>query len=256
MKKIYFILKSILLSVFRFIFIFIDGGETCVVCGKKSNYYPICAKCQKERFSLKNVFDIPRCCHCGRELISTKESCFPCRSDEIKRHSDLCYSLFSYRLWNKELMFLWKQQEVRTLSFFFGNLIGKFLQEKGFKFIIPVPPRPGKISEKGWDQIEELCKILEYFYGIKVFRILKRNTSKQQKKLNRTERLQTIGSAYSLQNQNVIKKELKKNKGVFPSEVCILDDVSTTGATLECCSKLIKEVFETKIIGITIFIVD
>ena len=130
------------------------------------------------------------------------------------------------------------------------------MKEKGFKFIIPVPPRPGKISEKGWDQIEELCKILEYFYGIKVFRILKRNTSKQQKKLNRTERLQTIGSAYSLQNQNVIKKELKKNKGVFPSEVCILDDVSTTGATLECCSKLIKEAFETKIIGITIFIVD
>ena len=99
-------------------------------------------------------------------------------------------------------------------------------------------------------------KILECFYGIKVFRILKRNTSKQQKKLNRTERLQTIGSAYSLQNQNVIKKELKKNKGVFPSEVCILDDVSTTGATLECCSKLIKEAFETKVIGITIFIVD
>ena len=52
------------------------------------------------------------------------------------------------------------------------------------------------------------------------------------------------------------RKELKKNKGVFPSEVCILDDVSTTGATLECCSKLIKEAFETKIIGITIFIVD
>ena len=68
-------------------------------------------------------------------------------------------------------MFLWKQQEIRTLSFFFGNLIRKFLKEKGYKFLIPVPPRPGKISEKGWDQIEELCKILECFYGIKVFRI-------------------------------------------------------------------------------------
>lgn len=256
MKKIYFILKSIILFVIRFILIYLDGGEICVVCGKKSNYYPICKKCKNQRFNIKNVVDIPRCIHCGRELISTNESCFPCRSNEIKRHTDICYSLFSYRLWNKELMFLWKQQEVRTLSFFFGRLIGTFMNQKGYKYLIPVPPRPGKISEKGWDQIEELCQILECFYGIKIFRILKRNTLKQQKKLNRSERLQTIGSAYSLENQNVINKELKKIGGILPSEICILDDVSTTGATLECCSKIIKEGFRTKIIGITIFIVD
>lgn len=256
MRKIFFIIKSILLFLLRLILIYIDGGETCVICGKKSYYFPVCRKCRTVRFNMENILDVPRCSSCGRELISTEKICFPCKNDNFKRHSDSVFALFSYRLWNKELMFMWKQQEVRTLSYFFAKIISDFLKQKNMNIIVPVPPRPGKLSEKGWDQIEDLCLKLEYLFCFKVLRILKRVSSDQQKKLNREERLKTIGSSYCLKNDEEIKFELKKLNYENPKSVCILDDVSTTGATLESCASLVKEVLGCEVVGVTLFIVD
>lgn len=256
MKKVFFIVKSFVLFLLRIVLIYIDGGETCVICGNRSSYLPLCSKCRKLRFDINKIIDVPRCSVCGRELISTKELCFPCKSDNVKRHSDFCYALFSYRLWNKELMFMWKQQGVRTLSVFFASLVSDFFKKKDIEYVVPVPPRPGKINEKGWDQIEELCKNLEFIFGFKILRILKRNSSDQQKKLDRESRLKTIGKAYSLKSKSEIAKEVKKIKVSVPKKVCVLDDVSTTGATLESCSALVKEVFGCEVVGVALFIVD
>lgn len=256
MKKIIFIIKSLILFFLRIVLIYIDGGEKCIICGNRSSYFPVCKDCRKKRFDINKIIDIPRCSSCGRELVSTKEICFPCKSDGFKRHSDSCFALFSYRLWNRELMFMWKQQGVRTLSFLFARIVSDFFRKKNIFYVVPVPPRPGKINEKGWDQIEELCEILEFIFGFKIFRILKRNTSDQQKKLDRESRLKTIGRAYSLKSKKEIEHELLKNKCEIPEKVCVLDDVSTTGATLESCSALVKEVWASEVVGVSLFIVD
>ena len=66
----------------------------------------------------------------------------------------------------------------------------------GHFFIVPVPPRPGKIKENGWDQVQELSEFLEFKYEYDVERIMERRTSVQQKTLDRNERLETIGKSY------------------------------------------------------------
>lgn len=113
-------------------------------------------------------------------------------------------------------------------------------------FIVPVPPRRGKIKENGWDQVQELSEFLEYKYDFDVLRIMERRSSVQQKTLDRNERLETIGKSY------FVKKEVNQ----IPESVCIIDDVMTTGATLESCAEKLKEAGVKKVYAVTLFSVD
>ena len=124
-------------------------------------------------------------------------------------------------------------------------------RENGCRFaVVPVPPRPGKIREKGWDQIDEICSYLGKGWKIEILRILKRNSRMQQKKLDRVQRIEGIGTAYSL----VSESKLLKTK--IPPAVILIDDVLTTGSTIENCAALLKRAGVEKVFVITLFIVD
>lgn len=257
MKKFWYLVKLGIKAFLRVVFALISGGEECVVCGKKTFLYPLCRDCRKEYLSIKDreLFQ-GRCRICGKELLSTQETCFDCRIKPVVEHVNKMLPLFPYRIWNKELMFMWKSQEIRALSLFFAKILDGLLKKLGARVIIPVPPRKGKLQEKGWDQIDELCNLLEYIYGFKILRILERSSLIQQKKLGREGRLEQIGKAYNLVSPEKLQKSLKPFDGKLPKEVILLDDVCTTGATLESCSICIKEVGIETIIGITLFVVD
>ena len=216
----------------------------------------MCASCITHHFDVEKALSVKRCRVCGKELLSTQETCMKCRENPVIFHCDYVLPLFSYRLWNKELLFHWKIEGNRVLSNFYAGLIRDTLLKLGKKVIVPVPPRKGKIQKKGWDQIEDLCVFLEKKYGFQVLRLLKRRSVRQQKKLNRMERLENMKTAYSLVSQKQLKRELNKNKGLLPAEVCLLDDVCTTGSTLEACAQILKAYGITKVGAITLFIVD
>lgn len=256
MNRIYFETASFLKLILRVFYSFINGGEECVVCKKRTFMLPVCKCCENEFFSLKNSLEIKRCRICGKELVSTDELCLQCRESPVLKHTDFVLPLFSYRLWNKELMFKWKSQGIRTLSFYFARILSGVLREVGVDVIVPVPPRPGKLEKNGWDQIDELCTILKYHHGFKILPVLERHSVEEQKKLDRQNRLDSIGKSYFLRQEAEIRRLLKPFHGTFPSSVCVLDDVCTTGATLESCAYLLKKVGIKKVMGVTLFIVD
>ncbi len=233
-----------------------NGGETCTVCGTRTLFYPVCKSCFEDKFLKQALCFEGRCKICGRELLSADEICLQCREKSVLLHTDFVFPVFSYRLWNKELMFLWKSVGVRTLSDLFGKILSVVLKRIEADVIVPVPPRPGKIQQKGWDQIEELASILQYRYGFKVARLLERRSVVQQKKLDRDERLDTIGKSYFLKDDKKIMRVIKECGNIIPQKVCIIDDVTTTGATIESCAALLKEFGIPKVCAVTLFIVD
>ena len=108
--------------------------------------------------------------------------------------------------------------------------------------IVPVPPRPGKLSEKGWDQIEDLVKILAHVYKLPVLKCLSRTGGQQQKKLGRIARLQNI------------RGNITVRAGIsIPERVIILDDLMTTGSTLDSCAEVLKIAGCGKVYGLTLF---
>lgn len=241
METIFFEVKQWIIFIIRAFYSFLNGGEYCAVCGKKSFILPLCKNCRKKYFSTEKIESEKRCKICGKILISTTDDCLQCRENPVLKHTDKVFPIFAYNLWNKEILFLWKINEIRSLSSFFALKVSQVLKLLNQKIVVPVPPRPGKIKEKGWDQIDELCKFLKKRYGFEVLEILERHTKQEQKKLDRSERLEKISTAYSLKSTEELKKTLKKYNFEIPKEVCIIDDVCTTGATLEQCAAILKQ---------------
>lgn len=256
MKHFIFKTKQIILFILRFFFSFLNDGEKCIICGKKTFVFPVCKNCIVKYFSIDESLNTPRCKICGRKLISTKETCSKCREEKILNSTDTVTPVFSYRLWNKELLYRWKIKEDRSISVLFAYFVHQVLKQLKYQIVVPVPPRKGKIQKKGWDQIDELCTYLEKVFGIKVLHILKRNSTEQQKKLNRKERLDTISSAYDMESEEKVFSELKCFNGIMPEEVCLIDDVCTTGATIECCADILKKNGIKIVNVITLFIGD
>ena len=117
--------------------------------------------------------------------------------------------------------------------------------------MVPVPPRPGKIKEKGWDQVDELASILEKKSGILVRRdILLRKSGGQQKKLGRDQRLGAAGAVYALRGE---PGDSTAFGAVIPKEAVLLDDIVTTGATMEKCAWLLKAAGVKKVTGLALF---
>jgi len=256
MKALCFWVKFLIKLCLQFVFAVIDGGKTCCVCGRTTFMRLVCGECSNTKLSTVGIMERNRCKYCGKILISETELCMQCREEKILKHVDLMVPLYSYRLWNKELMFVWKTRGERSLSPLFAGKICEVLKQLDVKVVVPVPPRPGKIAEKGWDQIDELCQYLRFVYGFKMCCLLERKTHLQQKRLDRNERLKTIGSSYVLRKPKEIKRVLNDFDGVLPEEVVLLDDVCTTGATIESCGSLLKQCGIKWVVAVTLFSVD
>ena len=249
MKKYIFVLWQQLIYILRLVAAILGNGQNCAVCEASCRVVPVCEKCEKTYFSVRTIsFGI--CRVCGKRLVSENKICTECRKSSVLQHTDGVFPLFSYRLWNIDLLCRWKMQEERQLSPFFAGKLASRLRELSNYFpdfaVIPVPPRPGKIRREGWDQVQELSEFLEYEYGFTVLRILERRSVTEQKTLARTGRIETVGKSYCMK------------AGVFsvPDTVCLLDDVITTGATVESCASVLKSAGAKNVLAVSLFTVD
>ncbi len=253
---IYYIKKtcSVLLSLISF-------PVTCVSCGRPCVEIILCKECQTEFLSgytpLQN-----RCSSCGVELLSEDGTCLECRNtndtdqnesvsqvvNKSERLKDLksIFPIHRYTLWKKELLFAWKMANNRSITPLLAKTVYAVLQTyyKGIP-VVPVPPRKNKIKERGWDQIDDLCCYLHTFYHVRICNALLRISNEEQKKRNRRERLSNIEKNYILNPKQVS----------LCREVVILDDVMTTGATLQSCAKALKEGGVEYVHAVTLFYV-
>jgi comF-related protein len=142
------------------------------------------------------------------------------------------------------LLPVWKNNSIRTFSTVFAPLIHNFLtQHPEFASLplVPVPPRPKKLWEKGWDQIEDLAKDLAVYPALTIYRCLKRQDGIPQKKLSKADR------AVNLQGKITFSAK------AVPDKVMLLDDVMTTGATLEACAHVLKNAGCREVYGLCLF---
>jgi len=132
---------------------------------------------------------------------------------------------------------------MRALALLFASIIKEFIKNnpelEGLP-IVPVPSRPKKIKTKGWDQIEDICFYLEDVVPIK--HILLRSDGHSQKGLSKIER-----------QVNMIDKIHIKHGINVPKKVIILDDVITTGATIEVCKQCLKNAGVQEVLTLVLF---
>lgn len=112
--------------------------------------------------------------------------------------------------------------------------------------LVPVPLHPTKSRERGFNQSEKIAQTLAKASNghSKVANLLIRCSYTQtQTRLNRTQRQQNVKNAFAMTRDAV----------VFPSlQYILVDDVFTTGATLNACASVLRESGARKIKVITL----
>jgi ComF family protein len=184
-----------------------------------------------------------KCNLCGKPLIAERERCLPCRNAG-SRSFDRLWTLFPYTGKYRKMLTAYKFGKNLPLAEFLAEKVMEVINSEPLFFkdakIVPVPPRPGKIKMSGWDQVDYLVKRLEKNGNVQISRCLERKKSKVQKRLNRTERIENMKGRISI-------------NGVPPKTALIIDDVITTGSTMEVCASVLKTHGAEKVYGLCLF---
>jgi ComF family protein len=121
----------------------------------------------------------------------------------------------------------------------FGYIIGKSLHEQKVSVIIPVPLHPKRERKRGYNQSTMIAEGISVATNIPVDETSVRrvvSTTTQTKK-TRLERWQNVENIFDITNG-----QLLSNKHIL-----LIDDVVTTGATLEACAQALLRIDGVKV---------
>lgn len=112
--------------------------------------------------------------------------------------------------------------------------------------MIPVPIHMEKRNERGYNQSELICKYLakemNKSYSSKTLLKYKRNLT--QSELNKSQRVKNVLGVYKINPKYI---ESVQNKSVV-----LVDDIYTTGSTVNECSKVLKQAGAKRVTVLTI----
>ncbi len=217
----------------------------CILCGGNLSHflnvkYDLCPECVR---LFENHKRESFCSKCSIPLISENNLCMRCRGRKYSFRSN--YSVFLYRGPVKELIYQYKFRNNRKLAYFFAEIFYRyFFQYFRAELIIPVPSAGSSVRKRGFDHMALIGKILSNEYAQPVSHCLIRKKGKQQKELSYRERLVNLVGNIQLRNKNCN----------LPGSVILLDDIFTTGATMEQCTRAVISAGARHVTGLTIAI--
>ena len=143
----------------------------------------------------------------------------------------------------QKLIHEFKYKSNIEVGLYLGGLIGhSFLNSNRFATIdalVPLPLFADKEFKRGYNQATILCNGMSIVMNVPVMKnnaVRKRFTETQTKK-HRSERWQNVEGSFEINNPQELRNK----------HILLVDDVVTTGATLEACGTEILNIEETKL---------
>ena len=204
----------------------------------------ICPDCVKELSPVSQ----PVCLICGKQLESgTGERCGDCmrRPRSFQRN----FALLNYNAAARRSMVAIKYKNRREYLDFYAQAVcrrfGRQLLRLGPDAIVPVPVHASRLRSRGYNQAELLAGRIGAELGIPVCSraLLRTKKTRPQKELSPEERLRNLQQAFAA--------------GQLPEgveTVILVDDIYTTGSTLEACARILLGMGVRRVYGLTICI--
>ncbi len=217
----------------------------CPLCDKPVDKMGrlICKKCEMRLRYIESPF----CMKCGKALKdNTKEYCVDC---ECANHVfDRSRALYEYDS-VKEAIYRFKYGKRREYVHFFGKQLSTYLGEEiegfGAEAIIPVPLHKDREKSRGYNQAALLAGALSEETGIPVLEdlVLRTKATVPQKELKEKERQNNLKNAFKMARNDVKLKT-----------IIVVDDIYTTGATMDEMAMCLKNAGAKKVYGISLAI--
>jgi len=127
----------------------------------------------------------------------------------------------------------------RILFVFLKNEMG----DVTFDGIVPVPLHFWRFHKRGYNQAEVMGKVLSDLMNIPLLpeALRRRRATKPQSRLAHSERMANVGDAF----------EIAFAQPIRGAHVLLLDDVYTTGSTLNACAKVLKDAGAREVTALT-----
>lgn len=163
-------------------------------------------------------------------------------------------SLYYYRKGEmlQQLLHRLKYKGNHQMGQVLGTQMGNVLSQSGFMvnidMIIPVPLHEKKLKQRGYNQSEHIAIGLSQASGVEVVknRLVRTIHTESQTLKGRFERWENVSSIFSVTNPESLNGK----------HILIIDDVVTTGATLEACVQAVLQNSRVKVSVATVGYAD
>lgn len=212
--------------------------------------------------TILNIIFPAKCIVCGK---NGADLCLACLSDAPgaeRESASWIFPLYDYRhpAIKKSLWLLKYKGKKRLANIFAESIYGKILEElselsvmENFvePILIPIPLSPKRYRERGFNQVELICReliklnALHHGADFKLennILIKPKETEHQARIKDRRARLKNLSGSFAIKNEEKIKNR----------NIILVDDITTTGATLSEARKILKKSGAKKIIAFTV----
>jgi ComF family protein len=197
------------------------------------------------------------CCGCGYHLPHTNQVlCWKCINQMPftgfeKKPNNLVEQVFAGRMplqrassllffkkdsLTQQLLHQLKYRGRQDLGVYLGKLIGKAINDAGWEIdcIVPLPLNKKKLAKRGYNQAEVLANGISEATGkpIEKVAVIRTKNNATQTNKNRVERWENVSEVFDLQIEYTLHNK----------HILLIDDVLTTGATLEACGQVLLQI--------------
>lgn len=174
-----------------------------------------------------------------------------CKKCEAVSFLDGVTALFNYRenILVSKLIKQFKYQGAHDMTIMWKKVFNLWEKEVGLpnyspNTIIPVPLHPRRERERGFNQSVFIAQIINNQLTqmhLNIGNLVRIKYTKQQAKLSREERLINVKNTF-----------IWKDEKSAPESVLLVDDIYTTGSTMQECAKILKQQGAKKVWGLVL----
>lgn len=185
------------------------------------------------------------CRYCGKQLSTYGlKLCDQCTED---KYFSMVVSACEYSGLIREKLIEHKFKGNKQLYKVFASLViekFKMTNDQEFDIIISVPMHSSKFAERGYNQSELIAVEISRYFSIPVSinNLIKSRPTQVQSKLDKRSRMVNVNGAFGV----VCSDDIKDKK------VLLIDDIITTGATINECSRVLLEAGAREVYAATV----
>ncbi|MCR5431867.1 MAG: ComF family protein [Lachnospiraceae bacterium] len=204
----------------------------------------VCEECSREFTLIKE----PACMICGRPLeYGNEEMCYTCANST--RSNSFGVSIFIYDdLMRNAMSGLKFHGQTDNVDYFAAMAVSRAgAKIRSFEpcALVPVPVHKTRLEERGYNQAELICEKIGEMMEIPVVSdwLIRARKTDFQKNLGSIMRRRNLEGAFALNEIDYPRERVESEL----SRVMIVDDIYTTGTTMENCASKLKEAGVTEI---------
>ena len=192
----------------------------CLGCGAEGSL--ICPRCWRH-IPLPD----PTCYRCSRP-VADFAACSGCRPGS---QLDSVHAAVAYKGVAKQLIHHLKYSSAQAAAKAMAEQMRGLLVVSEPWLLVPVPTASGRVRERGYDQAHLLARELSRVSGLPRRNLLRRHGQTHQVGAGRQKRLSQLAGAFTV----------KSNPVLATTPLLLVDDVLTTGATLESAAAALRQ---------------